>query len=256
MPIEDEPIEGESEISSSSAMASLVEYFRQNPGKMDYIHLFRSLSPSGEITPQANRPEGIPSEEKGGYPTASNDDTPANYPDVLLQAELVHLGPSTSDGRLITGVSVAWFEIIRQLAKDSKFLFQIPPRKLEELIAGAYERAGFTEVILTPRSGDLGRDIIATRPGFYSIRIIDQVKAYRPGHRVSADEVRALLGVLSADQNASKGLVTTTSEFAPKISEDRLLKPFMPHRLELKNGKQLAKWLIGISAIHTKFDNN
>jgi len=104
-----------------------------------------------------------------------------------------------------------------------------------------------------PRGGALG---IATKPGFYSIRIIDQVKAYRPGHRVSADEVRALLGVLSADQNASKGLVTTTSEFAPKINEDRLLKPFMPHRLELKNGKQLLQWLIGISAVYTQIDNN
>ena len=256
MPIEDVPIEGESEISSSIATASLVEYFRQNPGKMNYIHLFGSVSPSGEVGPQTIRPEGMPSEEKYGSPTISKVDPSENYPDILLQAELVNLGASTSDGRLVTGVSVAWFEIIRQLATDSNLLFQIPPRKLEELIAGAYERAGFTEVILTPRSGDLGRDIIATKPGFYSIRIIDQVKAYRPGHRVSADEVRALLGVLSADQNASKGLVTTTSEFAPKISEDRLLKPFMPHRLELKNGKQLTQWLIGISAIHTEFDNN
>jgi restriction system protein len=171
----------------------------------------------------------------------------ANYPDVLLQAAVINLGGSTSDGRLIIGVSVAWFEIIEQLQKDPDFLYQIPPRKLEELIAGAYERAGFPEVILTPRSGDLGRDVIAIKPGFCSIRIIDQVKAYRPGHTVSADEVRALYGVLSADQNTSKGLVTTTSDFAPRITEDRLLKPLMPHRLELKNGQRLLEWLRQIS---------
>ncbi|MBI2360629.1 MAG: restriction endonuclease [Deltaproteobacteria bacterium] len=67
-------------------------------------------------------------------------------------------------------------------------------RKLEEIIAGAYEREGWPEVVLTPRSGDRGRNVIATKPGIGSIRIIDQVKAYAPDHPVTADEVRAVLG--------------------------------------------------------------
>jgi len=117
------------------------------------------------------------------------------------------------------------------------------------MIAVGSLRLGANPASTNQRKGNPRKRMLALQQ--YRKRIIDQVKAYRPGHRVSADEVRALLGVLSADQNASKGLVTTTSEFAPKISEDRLLKPFMPHRLELKNGKQLAQWLIGISAILT-----
>src|SRR5262249_24070587 len=155
-------------------------------GKM--IHLFGSASPSVEVKAQRVPPAVRPSMENSSAPSPAakprdESGSQANYPDILLQAELIHLGNATNDGRLVAGVSVAWFEIIAQLAKDPNFLFQIPPRKLEELIAGAYERAGFTEVILTPRSGDLGRDVIASKPGFYSIRIIDQVKAYRPGHR-------------------------------------------------------------------------
>jgi len=46
----------------------------------------------------------------------------------------------------------------------------------EEIIAGAYKKAGFDEVTLTPRSGDLGRDVIAIKKGLGSVRVIDQVK--------------------------------------------------------------------------------
>src|SRR4030095_5061255 len=55
---------------------------------------------------------------------------------------------------------------------------------------------------------------------------------------VTADDVRALLGVLQGDK-ASKGFLTTTSDFAPKLRNDILLKPFMPAQLELINGKML-----------------
>jgi restriction system protein len=93
-------------------------------------------------------------------------------------------------------------------------------------------------VTLTPRSGDFGRDVIAVKRGLGTIRIIDQVKAYGPNHLVTADDVRALLGVLQGDK-ASKGFLTTTSDFAPKLRDDILLKPFMPAQLELINGKML-----------------
>ncbi|MCP3944118.1 MAG: restriction endonuclease [Desulfobacteraceae bacterium] len=108
-------------------------------------------------------------------------------------------------------------------------MHEIDYRKWEEIIAGSYERAGFDEVILTPISGDLGRDIIAIKSGIGAIRVIDQVKAYKPGHVVSANDVRAFIGVLSADQNATKGVMTTTSVFAPKIYNDPSIKGFMPY---------------------------
>jgi restriction system protein len=175
------------------------------------------------------------------------------YPAVLVQVEVVTFGNRTSEGQLIEGVSVAWFEIIKQLQRDPQFLYNIHWRKLEEIIAGAYEQEGWPEVVLTPRSGDQGRDVIATRPGVGSIRIIDQVKAYSPTHLVTADEVRSLLGVLSEHRNVSKGVITTSSGFAPGITKEATLTVFMPHRLELKDGKDLRQWLIDISS--KKSDN-
>lgn len=185
---------------------------------------------------EAISPKSISSQEEVSRPRIPLEG------EILVQAEVVVLGDRTNEGQLIKAVTIAWEEIIKEIALDREFLNRIPWRKLEELIAGAYEREGWPEVILTPRSGDKGRDIIATKPGFGSIRIFDQVKAYAPGHKVTAEEIRALLGVLQIQGNVSKGIVTTTSDFAPGIFEE--VRQFMPHRLELKNGNQLYEWLL------------
>ena len=55
---------------------------------------------------------------------------------------------------------------------------------------------------------------------------------------MTANDVRALMGVLQCD-GASKGFLTTTSDFAPKIDKDPLIVPFIPSRLELINGHAL-----------------
>jgi restriction system protein len=160
-----------------------------------------------------------------------------DLPGILLQT-VVELGPKTNDGHLIQAVTLPWFEIVAALQKNPAMAFQMTPRMWEEMIAGAYERAGFDEVILTPRSGDLGRDVIAIKRGLGTVRVIDQVKANGPGRFVTADDVRALLGVLDAD-GASKGFLTTTSDFAPRLPEDRLLKKYLGTQLELVNGTKL-----------------
>jgi restriction system protein len=156
---------------------------------------------------------------------------------LLIQTVIVP-GAKTDEGQLVEAVAEPWFEILALLDRDPSLMFQIKPRKWEELVAGAYDRAGFDQVTLTPRSGDLGRDVIAVKYGIGTVRVIEQVKAYGPNHLVTADDVRALLGVLQGDK-ASKGFLTTTSDFAPKLADDILLKPFMPKQLELINGKML-----------------
>jgi len=160
----------------------------------------------------------------------------------LLLQTIVIPGEKTSEGRIIEAVSIPWFEIINILKEDPTIAFQIPPDKWEEIVAGAYKKSGFDEVILTPRSGDFGRDVIAIKKGIGQIRVIDQVKAYKPDHLVKANDVRALMGVLHAD-GASKGFLSTTSDFAPKIKEDPLIVPLIPKRLELINGPKLFKRL-------------
>lgn len=134
-------------------------------------------------------------------------------------------------------------------------MYQIKPRRWEEIIADAYALQGY-RVTLTPQSGDFGRDVIAEDRIGGKVRIVGQVKAYKPGLPVEADDVRALLGVMTAmdqvlaDGVQSTGFVTTTSEFAPKLREDRFLSPFIPNRIELIDGARLVPILSDIAAKH------
>jgi restriction system protein len=118
------------------------------------------------------------------------------FPEVTLKA-LLSLADATKEGALVMAVALPWYGILEHIRKDPQAVLEIDPRKWEEIIAGAYSKAGFEEVILTPRSGDKGRDVVATKKGVGSIRIFDQVKAYKPGHVVTAEEVRAMLGVIT-----------------------------------------------------------
>jgi restriction system protein len=89
--------------------------------------------------------------------------------------------------------------------------------------------------------------VIATMDGVGSIRIYDQVKAYKPGHIVTADEVRSMGGVLLGFSNVSKAVITTTSTFAPRIELDEGLKNLIPYRIELKPREVLLPWLQDIA---------
>jgi restriction system protein len=152
-----------------------------------------------------------------------------------------------AEGVLIRCASIMWARIVEELERDWTQAYKIPSGRWEEMVAGAFSKANFDEVILTPRSGDLGRDVIAIRRGVGCVKVLGSVKAYKPGHLVKHDDVRALLGVLSAEQDASKGMIVTTSDFAPTLATDRLLKPLMPSRIELLNGTGLREWLVALA---------
>ncbi len=155
-----------------------------------------------------------------------------------------------AEGILVKSYADLWLEIARHLGADWSLAFGIDPRVWEELLAAAFTRAGYG-VTLTPRSGDRGRDIIAARTGVGSMRILGSMKAYKPDHLVTREHVHEMLGVVTADQAASKGIIATTSDFAPRILDDPGLSRSVPYRLELMNGielrlKQLAEPQIAI----------
>lgn len=177
---------------------------------------------------------------------------PHNAPNITIQAVvtfddkvILKLGDKVDYGSLVEGVRFPWYHILKMINDDPEEIYRIDERAWEELIAGAYEREGY-KVTLTPRSGDYGRDVIAVKDGMHSIRIIDQVKRNRIHNPVDANDVRALMGVLSGERNTSKGVITTTSTFAPRLEDDPFIKPFIPYRLELKPRDLLLPWLEGL----------
>ncbi len=168
-----------------------------------------------------------------------------DYTSVLLLSVVTPVS-STAEGQLIEAVALPWFKIVELILEEPNTIYKLNWRKWEELIAGAYRQEGF-DVILTPRSNDRGRDIIASSKELGNIRFFDQVKAYSPGHLVTAEEVRAMIGVLSIEPNVSKAVITTTSTFAPGVMKDPKIAKLMPYRLELKPREQLIEWLASIA---------
>ena len=65
--------------------------------------------------------------------------------------------------------------------------------------------------------------------------------------RVTAEEVDALLGVVGRN-NASKGVITTTAEFAPGIAKEPEYSPLIPQKLELVEGTALVPRLLKLSS--------
>jgi restriction system protein len=165
-------------------------------------------------------------------------------PSIAIAAVIIPDRP-TDEGILIRSTSAVWLEIVSLLKHDWSMAYQLSPEKWEEITAGAYSRYGY-DVVITPRSGDFGRDVIATSKGVGAVRILGSVKAYKPGHLVEYDHIRALLGLVYADPKASKGIISTTSDFPSRILRDKYIAPALPYKLELMNKEKLQAWLFGL----------
>jgi restriction system protein len=155
------------------------------------------------------------------------------------------------EGVLIRSVSVVWNEIVQRLGSDWSLVYQLTPEQMEELVAGALQNdkeIKFDEVILTPRSGDHGRDAIAIKNGRMALKLIGSVKRYKPGLLVGYDEILSLIGVMNGELNVSKGIITTTSDFPPRVNDHPFIKPLLHTRLKLINGEELQKWLAELNS--------
>lgn len=91
--------------------------------------------------------------------------------------------------------------------------------EFERLISVLLERMGFCAA-MTKASGDGGVDVVATldRP-LVRGRYLIQCKRYAPDCPVGAAAVREFYGALTADRNAVKGILITTSGFTAQALE-------------------------------------
>jgi restriction system protein len=165
---------------------------------------------------------------------------PSSKAPELALGFLLDFGAKVDEGMIVRAVTPAWLAILKELHPGVQVLLRLTDREFEELIAGAYRQMG-AEVILTPRSGDHGIDVIAVFPKFGTIRILDQAKRYAPRHLVTAGEVREMWATLDRHPRAAKACITTTSGFAPGVYTE--FADVMPDRLLLRNGHDLTKWL-------------
>jgi uncharacterized Zn finger protein (UPF0148 family) len=91
---------------------------------------------------------------------------------IIPEQGLVVTERKVAEGRLVSSTTVIWTEVAKRLASDWSVAYQLTPEQWEEIVGGAFKNYGFDEVIITPRSGDYGKDIIATKRGIGSVKCL------------------------------------------------------------------------------------
>jgi len=130
-------------------------------------------------------------------------------------------------------------ELKRYFNKHPERLYDLSPRKFEELIASILEDLGF-DVQLTKATRDGGTDIIAyIRNSVCEFLTLVECKKYAPDNKVGVGIVREVSGVHHL-KNASKSIIVTTSFFSKDAVE---MAKAIEHQLELKNYEDLKVWL-------------
>ncbi len=118
-------------------------------------------------------------------------------------------------------------------------LYEMSPRKFEELVASIIKDMGF-DVELTQATRDGGRDIIAyIKTGICSYLTHIECKRYAPDNKVSVDIIRSVAGVHHM-RNANKSIIVTTGFFTKDArSEAKLIE----NSLDLKDYNDLKDML-------------
>ena len=95
-----------------------------------------------------------------GHPPRLTVSADQPLPSLTVTSIIIPEG-KTPSGLLVKSTSAVWNSIAKELGNDWSLAYKIPPERWEEIVAGAFKNDGYDEVILTPRSRDHGRDVIA-----------------------------------------------------------------------------------------------
>ncbi len=118
-------------------------------------------------------------------------------------------------------------------------LYDINPRKFEELIASILKDLGFN-VELTKATRDGGRDIIANiKNTVANFLAYVECKRYAPDNKIDVGVIRQVQGV-HYTRRPSKSIIVTTSFFTKDAVEEAKL---IENQLELKDFNDIKKWL-------------
>ncbi len=130
-------------------------------------------------------------------------------------------------------------ELKRYFRDHPEKLYDLSPRKFEELIASILEDLGF-DVQLTQATRDGGSDIIAyIRNAVCEYLTLVECKKYDPKRKVGVGIIREVTGVHHL-KRAAKSIIVTTSYFsADAVKEARAFE----HQLELKDYDAIKLWL-------------
>lgn len=147
--------------------------------------------------------------------------------------------------RIIIATDEVNKELVVYLAQHPELMYELQPRRFEELVAELLRSQGF-DPTLTPTTRDGGRDIIATRSDrLGTLLYVIECKRYAPENKVGVAQVRGIYGVVQAER-ASKAVLVTTSHFTNEAI--KFAQP-LQYNLTLRDFDALKEWLQHASLI-------
>jgi DnaJ-domain-containing protein 1 len=157
-----------------------------------------------------------------------------------VESKLVEIIPADALGDL-RKVEFAPVVLLDRVLRDPEAMRRLGAREFEGFVATLVEQLGFDDVILTPRSGDEGRDILATkRIHGISILCAFECKKWAPNRLIGPEVARALLGTIThSSTRVAKGVLVTTSHFTPSARRFILTEP----TLDGKDFDGIVDWL-------------
>lgn len=130
-------------------------------------------------------------------------------------------------------------EIKKYLKKNPTKLYDLSPRKFEELIASIMIDLGF-DVELTKATRDGGRDLIASiKNSVTTFLAFVECKRYAPDNKVGIGIIRSVNGVRDVDR-PSKSIIVTTSSFTKDAKE---FATKFENQIDLKDYHNIVEWL-------------
>ncbi|MBO1628242.1 restriction endonuclease [Bacillus arachidis] len=162
------------------------------------------------------------------------------YQPVLeVYSHIFHEGLSVTSPSLRVDFTDVNSQLIQYLARNPELMYQLEPRKFEELVAELFHKKGY-EVELTPRTRDGGKDIYALKKDSISSTLfLVEAKRYSKTNKVGVELVRGLYGVKHAER-ANVGMLVTTSSFTKDAIE--FASP-LKYEMSLKDFSNLEEWL-------------
>lgn len=154
-----------------------------------------------------------------------------------IEKELYHSNLfDTKSSVIITDMD----EVVKEYFKKyPERMYEMSPRKFEELIAAIFKDIGF-DVELTKATRDGGRDIIASiRTAATDFLAYIECKRYAPDHKIDVGIIRDVVGVQYLDK-PSKSIIVTTSFFTKEAQETAKK---IENQLDLKNFNDIKNWL-------------
>lgn len=165
-----------------------------------------------------------------------HDEVPSEADELIVARDLI----SPEGAKILRfDLSVINDELVKYMVKHPESMYQLKPRKFEELIAELFKDMGY-DVELTPATRDGGFDLrLISKLDVGSALTLVECKRFAPNRKVGVSALRSLYGVVEA-QSATRGIIITSSSFTSSATAFHKKQEF---RLALADYNNIVSFL-------------